>query len=140
MFIIPREAYDIDYDDTRMLCSIFIIYFMCWCILFTFLVVPKELVDQFNTENSLDFTFEEIMQLNVDYAMAKKTAFRHDAFMFHQANLRMFPYIDPFATMRTSNYTSLTTLWMQMLLEQLMAVYDLPSRHFIICGRSAFAN
>lgn len=74
----------------------------------------------------VNYTFEEIMQLTVDYAMAKKTAFRHDAFMFHQANVRMFPYTDPFGSIRNSPTASLTTLWMERLLQQLAAIYDLP--------------
>jgi len=102
ILIIPREAYDIDYDNS----------------------VPAELVDQFKTENSLNWDFETIMQLQVDYGMEKKTGFRHDAFMFHQANLRFFSYNDP--QTGTTRSVSLTTLWMERVLKQTLAYYDLP--------------
>jgi hypothetical protein len=90
--------------------------------------VPAELVDQFNHENDEHFTFEEIIALNVDYAMEKKTGFRHDAFMFHQANVRFFEYKDPFSG--KSRSVSLMTLWMERVMEQLVAIYDLPSKQF----------
>eukprot|EP00026_Physarum_polycephalum_P002586 Phypoly_transcript_02593.p1 GENE.Phypoly_transcript_02593~~Phypoly_transcript_02593.p1 ORF type:complete len:829 (+),score=203.62 Phypoly_transcript_02593:53-2539(+) len=102
ILIIPREAYDIDYDNS----------------------VPAELVDQFNTENNLKYTFEQIMQLQVDYAMEKKTGFIHDAFMFHQANVRFFSYNDP--QTGTTRSVSLTTLWMERVIKQTLAYYDLP--------------
>lgn len=82
------------------------------------------MVDQFNTENKLKYTFEQIMQLQVDYAMEKKTAFRHDAFMFHQANVKFFNYVDPVTLSSLS--VSLTTLWMERVIKKSMEYYNLP--------------
>lgn len=56
--------------------------------------------------------------------MEQKVAFRHDGFMFHQANLRAFTYNDPVTG--TTHSTSLTILWMDRVLKQLTAWYDLP--------------
>jgi hypothetical protein len=64
IFIIPRDAFDIDYDTS----------------------VPEELVDEYNTVNDLSFTFEEIMANQVDYTMERKSVFRNDASMFHQVS------------------------------------------------------
>lgn len=63
------------------------------------------------------------MQLQVNYAMEKKTAFRHDAFMFHQANVRFFNYADPLTlySFCLSHY-----LWMERVINQTMKYYDLP--------------
>lgn len=62
IFIIPREAFDIDYDTS----------------------VPPEVTDEYNTVNNLAYTFEQILDNQIDYTLEKKTVFRNDASMFHQ--------------------------------------------------------
>ncbi len=62
IFIIPRDAYDIGYDTSNY----------------------AEFVDQYQTLYKLAWDFERIMKLQVDYFMERKTAFRNDAYMFHQ--------------------------------------------------------
>lgn len=101
-FIIPREVYDLDYDQT----------------------LPAETVDSYNTrETGTAKTFEEIMEMNTRQAIFDLVSYRQDPHMFHQANMRTFTYPDP---VKGNMPISITTLWMDRVIDSVMTYYDLP--------------
>jgi len=102
IFIVPREDLDIDYDDT----------------------LPEEVVDEYNTIYKTSLTFEDIMKIELLYGLEDKTVFRHDPFMMHQANGRMFSYEDPVAGV--THKVSMLTLWTDRVVKTLMSYFNMP--------------
>ncbi len=72
LYIVPRHATEIYYDTS----------------------VPEELVSEYNARYATfwgkSLTFSEIISIESEKAARELLAFKHDAFMFHQANLRSF--------------------------------------------------
>lgn len=105
ILFVPRETLDIDYCDIN----------------------PEMVVDEYNTNYNLaaaPLTFEEIFSIQTMYAIQDKIAFRHDPFMFHQANGATFLYDDPVAGI--VHNVSLISLWAERVVDQLLSYYTLP--------------
>eukprot|EP00026_Physarum_polycephalum_P003031 Phypoly_transcript_03040.p1 GENE.Phypoly_transcript_03040~~Phypoly_transcript_03040.p1 ORF type:complete len:833 (+),score=110.97 Phypoly_transcript_03040:44-2542(+) len=102
VFIVPRQALDINYDNS----------------------IPAEVVDEYNTVYSTTKSFEDIMQIQLAYALEFQLAFRHEPFMLHQANGRSFTYNDPVAGVTRS--ISLVTLFTDRVVRKLASYYNLP--------------
>lgn len=84
--------------------------------------LPIHITNQYNDRYysywGRNLTFEQVMQQDVINFGPLLLAFRHDPFMFHQANLRIFPYMGKNA--------SLISLWMDRMLDNLATYYSLP--------------
>jgi len=106
MFFVPRETVDIDYCDIN----------------------DAMVTDEYNTlflsAGDTAQTFEEIMLIQQMYAIQDKVGFRHDPFMFHQANAATFSYADPVAGV--THDVSLISLWTGRVATQLVSYFNLP--------------
>lgn len=79
--------------------------------------LPPHLEAEFNFINGHLFgrnlTLDEIMVFDTGNALRNLLVLRHDPYMFHQANVRMFQWPDP-VTNQTADF-SLLSLWLRYL-------------------------
>jgi hypothetical protein len=100
LYVVPRHATNIYYDASQ----------------------PKDIEAQFNWLYSVKlgktFTFAEIVERDVEAALQALLAYRHDPFMFHQANMRQFSL--------NGRKTSLIGYWSEGVIEGLLKYTSLP--------------
>lgn len=99
--IVPRHATNIYYDAS----------------------LPKHITDQFNyrySDKFGDLSFDEVVQRDVQVAVKALLLFRHDPFMFHQANLRFSE--DGYS----EDEHSLLSYWVDAVLGELEKYISLP--------------
>jgi hypothetical protein len=96
MYIVPRHATNIYYDSS----------------------LTEHVEELYNHMYSTSLTFDEIMLLEVEVNTRNLVQFRHDPFMFHQANMRTFTYYN--------QNTSLLTWWVDRIVDSVLLYFTLP--------------
>jgi len=100
LFIVPRQATNIFYNTAT----------------------PETETSQFNKmyiqAYGRSLNLDDIMELESDVANGLLVAYRHDPYMFHQANLKVFNY--------KGKNTTLYTMWVDRVVDKLLRYVTLP--------------